>query len=51
MAIWLEHAEHNRRYLEGEVDRPRSNIFPFAPRSDRKILTEPGVVSIEVLDE
>ncbi len=51
MAIWLEHAEHNRRYLEGDVDRPRSNIFPFAPRSDRKILTEPGVVSIEVLDE
>ncbi len=51
VAVWMEHAEHNRRFLDGEVDRPRSNIFPFAPRADRKILTEPGVVSIEVIEE
>ncbi len=51
MRVWKEHAEHNRRFQNGEVDRPRSNIFPFAPRSDRKIMTEPGVVSIEVLKE
>ncbi len=49
MAVWMEHAEHNRRFENGEVDRPRSNVFPFAPRSDRKILTEPGVVSETVV--
>ena len=51
VAVWMEHAADNRRFLDGEVDRPRSNVFPFEPRSDRKILTEPGVVSVDVLEE
>lgn len=44
VAIWKEHAEANRRFANGEVERPRSNVFPFEPRSDRKILTDSDVV-------
>lgn len=43
-AIWREHAAHNAPSLLDPAIVPRSRVFPFEPRSDRRRLTANDVL-------